>query len=1041
MLLLKANPELQKVFGKLIKTMKVPVTWNQVFVISNNCLILAGDVRSLIFNFDNKKSYTSIIEIPEDGIRLQSMPTDHILNNIMNMALYAFGKWGVITGLKVDKDYNALNALFADALRPVGIEPGFGRENFRFFKGGVQITYEDTALAILKLLKQEGKLKEGQSLVTSDEQDDNAGPGSARNSARADGQDLPDPDEDYYKLGLWHNMRWKSETADFRRVPHTSADDAKSRIGNNFYQTNYLCPKCNEKLYMGVYPAGKEILIETDEGRVFMARAYACNVCNKFYTPCPRKLIQEGDVYGLKFDEDRTAFEDYLDVLGREAERTSNSNFNEFESERNRSKNNDSARNAGTEEPEPVPLAMPEKKSLKEHLSERIKAGAKKRQTENNSSAAAVQTTADSVQAPRDQRPQAQTVSSAKAQPETGRTQAQTATPKVPTVTPQTQTAAPKTQAVTPKAQTASSKTQTATPKTQTMTPKAQAAATQTPTVTPQVQAAAAQTPAAAPQAQSTAAQAPVQPAPPQPDPVPAAFLLAGKTTDELRAILSGLSRKQEQTSPEQAENDERYRKVVEQALAEKLTAKYDARIRTLNNLSSRQLTELKTQIEKESVLSEEKKKTYIQKINGRLFQEEEKVLAQKVELSRNRSYAEIGRMIEDIEKRSLPEELKQETVRKLKQFRKERAEQEVAQLIEHLPLHLDRKQLAAYLEKINQYDGVDITPYINQLEQRKDMAEKEEITAMIKRGGKKERNALWNLYEQIQKQDFKEENKAPFLEKIYAKIKKMDEEKIEQLCPSIVTLSYSDALKAYDRISQGMFLPELKVNTLEMIKRRLTRLKTDESVQLMRKLKHDLEESLPTHYVFYYYNAREEMKRTPEPSASSSVQADLYGNEEELEAENHRDAMLCAINGYAAQRGEYEYPLMVCDTSRSQNGKEGFVLTPDHIFYHTLFRSGVINIADIEEIHSGRKLFGKGVYVKYFDGSREKLPNHIASKDWPAFAAVLYDFIIYLQERPESRSLEYMAKETHDVKCCYRCGFVYKTGNVCPKCGSKMNQ
>ena len=966
MILLKANPELQKVFGKLIKTMKVPVTWNQVFVISNNCLILAGDVRSLIFNFDNKKSYTSIIEIPEDGIRLQSMPTDHILNNIMNMALYAFGKWGVITGLKVDKDYNALNALFADALRPVGIEPGFGRENFRFFKGGVQITYEDTALAILKLLKQEGKLKEGQSLVTSDEQDDNAGSGSARNSARADGQDLPDPDEDYYKLGLWHNMRWKSETADFRRVPHTSADDAKSRIGNNFYQTNYLCPKCNEKLYMGVYPAGKEILIETDEGRVFMARAYACNVCNKFYTPCPKKLIQEGDVYGLKFDEDRTAFEDYLDVLGRGAERTSNSNFNEFESERNRSKNNDSARNAGTEEPEPVPSSIPDKKSLKEHLSERIKAGAKKRQAENNSSAAAVQTTADSVQAPRDQRPQAPTVSSAKAQ-----------------------TAATKTQA-------------------------------------------------GAPKAQAAVAQAPVQP---QPDPVPAAFRLAGKTTDELRAILSGLSRKQEQTSPEQAESDERYRKVVEQALAEKLTAKYDARVRTLNNLSSRQLTELKTQIEKESVLSEEKKKTYIQKINGRLFQEEEKVLAQKVELSRNRSYAEIGRMIEDIEKRSLPEELKQETVRKLKQFRKERAEQEVAQLIEHLPLHLDRKQLAAYLEKINQYDGVDITPYRNQLEQRKDMAEKEEITAMIKRGGKKERNALWNLYEQIQKQDFKEENKAPFLEKIYAKIKKMDEEKIEQLCPSIVTLSYSDALKAYDRISQGMFLPELKVNTLEMIKRRLTRLKTDESVQLMRKLKHDLEESLPTHYIFYYYNAREEMKRTPEPSASSSVQADLYGNEEELEAENHRDAMLCAINGYAAQRGEYEYPLMVCDTSRSQNGKEGFVLTPDHIFYHSLFRSGVINIADIEEIHSSRKLFGKGVYVKYFDGSREKLPNHIASKDWPAFAAVLYDFIIYLQERPESRSLEYMAKETHDVKCCYRCGFVYKTGNVCPKCGSKMNQ
>ena len=79
MLLLKANPELQKVFGKLIKTMKVPVTWNNVFVISNNTLILAGDVRSLIFNFDNRKSYTNIIEIPEEGARLQSIPADYIL--------------------------------------------------------------------------------------------------------------------------------------------------------------------------------------------------------------------------------------------------------------------------------------------------------------------------------------------------------------------------------------------------------------------------------------------------------------------------------------------------------------------------------------------------------------------------------------------------------------------------------------------------------------------------------------------------------------------------------------------------------------------------------------------------------------------------------------------------------------------------------------------------------------------------------------------------------------------------------------------------
>ena len=267
MLLLKANSELQKTFEKLIKTMKAPVAWNDVFVISNNSLILAGDVRSLIFNFDNKKTHISIIEVPEEGIRLQSMPADYILNNVMNMALYAFGKWGVITGLKVDKDY---------ALRPVGIEPGFTKDNFRFFKAGVQITYEDTLLAILRLLKQEGKLQEKQSLVTSElpqqAGEESKTDASKESKSQPESPDIEDLEDDYYKLGLWHNMRWKKMFDVFQKAASTEADAAKSRIGNNFYLTNYLCPKCGEKLYMGVYPAGRELLIDTDEGRVFKTK-------------------------------------------------------------------------------------------------------------------------------------------------------------------------------------------------------------------------------------------------------------------------------------------------------------------------------------------------------------------------------------------------------------------------------------------------------------------------------------------------------------------------------------------------------------------------------------------------------------------------------------------------------------------------------------------------------------------------------------------------------------------------------------------------
>ena len=58
MLLIKANPELKNVFKRLIKTMDMPVTWNDILVVTNNYLILAGDVRSLVFNYDNTKIYT-----------------------------------------------------------------------------------------------------------------------------------------------------------------------------------------------------------------------------------------------------------------------------------------------------------------------------------------------------------------------------------------------------------------------------------------------------------------------------------------------------------------------------------------------------------------------------------------------------------------------------------------------------------------------------------------------------------------------------------------------------------------------------------------------------------------------------------------------------------------------------------------------------------------------------------------------------------------------------------------------------------------------
>ena len=81
---------------------------------------------------------------------------------------------------------------------------------------------------------------------------------------------------------------------------------------------------------MVIYPVGEENVIETEEGKVRIARAYTCDQCNSFYTPRPEKLLVEGDVYELLFERDKKAYEDYLELLGKNGARTSNYKFNEF---------------------------------------------------------------------------------------------------------------------------------------------------------------------------------------------------------------------------------------------------------------------------------------------------------------------------------------------------------------------------------------------------------------------------------------------------------------------------------------------------------------------------------------------------------------------------------------------------------------------------------------------------------------------------------------------------------------------------------------
>ena len=70
--------------------------------------------------------------------------------------------------------------------------------------------------------------------------------------------------------------------------------------------------------------------------------------------------------------------------------------------------------------------------------------------------------------------------------------------------------------------------------------------------------------------------------------------------------------------------------------------------------------------------------------------------------------------------------------------------------------------------------------------------------------------------------------------------------------------MSYDDALYAYDKISNGMYLPELKDNALMMLDKRLSMIKINESDLLVKKLKKMIEQKVIDTSQIHYCNARQ---------------------------------------------------------------------------------------------------------------------------------------------------------------------------------------
>ena len=957
MIILKADISLSKVYRKMIETSKVPVDWTGLFIINNNMVLLAGETCSLIMDIDKRNVFVKSGRLNIDKENALETTDNKMLINIINMLLYIFGKWGAISGLKVKQDYQGLSLLISNILKDISVEGYYNSAGLKFLKKGIQITFEEVVIQAQERIEDIGE------------------------------------DE---TIGLWHNLVWKAVRENFLKEEIDENEANQARIGNNFYMVPYMCPKCGTHLHMIVFPEGKEYLIDTDDGKVYLARAYSCPECNRFFTPRPDKLLKEGEVYCLEFEDDEGAAGDYRVLLGEHGAKTANCNFNMYEADYRSGIHNkrrsltDICRHLELLTDEEIQeilskmdegffserdrerfLALLEQELLYRQKRYEYMEGEFGKKTSDREDEYTGDATGQDVEAENDvieksYRENVETVNDVKGIDNSGDINNVKSIVNLNNIN--------NVQDI--------KKDSIETQKTDKNNSEH----------------------------------------------------IHKSLKERLHKDIkkdkrkkdngeNGIKEKKPDTptkkvgSANEVNNGEHVLKSVhsnkstEMADGDTIINYHDSEEKEAIDFTKKNT--IKNSKDRKDDVKEgtkESKKFIKEKLNNEKerYQNEEKRLQNKSDDKLNISeekddYQENSSVKTDGEKY-----IDNEKVRK-----------ELESLVMCTPDNISRDRYRHIKEKLRQYKGIDIKPYEEYIDRKRDKVEKSMIDSVMTGINGMDKDTLNKTIERFKSMELEERNLSPVLEDIKKRIRQLDEEAILDICPNVLAIGFDDGVKALEEIRLGDFLPDIKSDMIARIEKRLRKIKSDECVQLVHKLKKECDGKILNFNRIHFYNI-EKMNSGDNKDAESSL-------------------IRMAVSTYAVMIGEYEYPILICDSSVFESGKEGFIVTPDHIFYKGLLKSGSIDINNINGVEYGSKK-GKGLYVKHNNMGLVKIPCTLNGTEMKGMADVLDSFIEYLKAKPQSRSVEYLSQGSHAVKCCYRCGHVFSEGNICPKCGSRNN-
>ena len=985
MVCIKANDEIVKVYQRIITAMRERVEWNGDIIIRKNTMILVGRVRSMYFELATRRVYSDIEELDFDMANAFEMGNNKLITNIINMLLYPFGKWGAIKGLNVEQDYMVLAALFSQIYKEIDVETYFTKTSFKFFINGIQITFEDAMEKCIDYIQKQREIKneaeKSKEGSGKNETEKNTKEGSGRNEtennvkkdgginrAEEDNEDTAgiNVEEERKGAGLWHNMKWSSGKFQFNREDVDKKYANSHRIGNNFYMVPYECPDCGEHLHMVVYPQRKENVIDTDDGRVYITRAYTCDNCKKFYTAKPGKLLREGDAYVLDFDNDEYAARDYVLLLGKKGSKTGNCNFNMYEADYEKNVSSLGKRLSErcrkmellTDEELEQILAQMDEGFFSDYEKERflaiIEQELEYREKMRNKKMGEFGRRSDEREDDEEENEEVKDDNSFAGE---GLSEENTEKSKGKGIF------------FGRNAKKKESKTLS------------------------------------------------------EPD-LKNKDTEESKTGSEEKSVLGTENKTIKECDKENIrenqiikDNCKRDNKEIEETKENETIKENDSHEDNATEIKRTEQNQKEENVKNGESAKKESKENDKKPADSKAAANRASFYDRITDESRTAKYSEIVENIKKVKASNGSEQEKNHYIEVLTKLCKAAAKREIEYMLSHLPGNINFDRYKRTKEKLMTYTQIDVSPYIKIVDTKRDKVEFDELNKLVGSVDRDNRNDLLEMMEKIKNGEYEKRNSDRFVEGLRKRVYAIDEAKLRGICPNPDNITFDEGVKALKEIEKGIFLPELKSNMLQLIDKKLTALKTEECELLVKKLKRDLDGKISDMSKLHFYDIRK--------------------MREEDKGDKEISFVKVAVSTYAYATGTYEYPVVICDSSMFGSGKEGFIITPDHVFYKGLIKSGSIDVKNINRVFSEKK----GLMIEHSSKGNVKMPCTLNKNDEKNMAEVLDGFVDYLKMKPESRSIEYMSKQEHEVKCCYRCGHVFTKGNICPKCGSRFEQ